>query len=501
MGLFRPKITPFSAEEEAKKGKGFRHKDKEYIHHSDLHHSETAFYRLSPNQSLIILAIILTIANSLLFNWHNTIIMIVAILTFLYFLDLLFNLYLIIRSFAYDPAIKISEKELKLAKYREWPSYTILCPLYKESAVLTQFTKAMSALDYPKNKLQILLLIEEDDIDTGNYAHSLNLPKNFELLIVPHSQPKTKPKATNYGLKYAKGEYVVIYDAEDVPDPLQLKKAVLAFEKSDRKIVCLQAKLNFYNPHQNLLTRVFTLEYSLWFDLVLTGLQSIKAPIPLGGTSNHFKTKSLIRLKGWDAFNVTEDCDLGVRLFKKGFLAVIFDSYTLEEANSGFFNWFRQRSRWIKGYIQTYFVHMRKPSEFFSNWTNPHIFSFQLIVGGKVLSMFINPFLWAITIIYFAFKPELGSFIESFFPSGIFYIAIFTLVIGNFLYFYYYMIGSVKREQWDIIEYVFLVPIYWLMMSYSAWIAFLQVLVKPHYWEKTYHGLHLMKNKKINIFN
>src|SRR5581483_11735953 len=160
-----------------------------------------------------------------------------------------------------------------------------------------------------------------------------NLPNYFKIIVVPDSSPKTKPKACNYGLQFATGEYSVIYDAEDVPDPLQLKKAIVAFAKSAKNVICIQAKLNFYNPHQNILTRVFTAEYSLWFDLVLTGLQSIEAPIPLGGTSNHFKTQILKKIKGWDAFNVTEDCDLGLRLFKNGFSTAIMDSTTLEEAN------------------------------------------------------------------------------------------------------------------------------------------------------------------------
>src|SRR6185436_4286234 len=152
----------------------------------------------------------------------------------------------------------------------------------------------------------------------------------------------------NYGLHFAKGEYLVIYDAEDIPDPLQLKKAFLAFQKLPSNVACLQAKLNYFNSDQNLLTRFFTAEYSLWFDVILTGLQSIETTIPLGGTSNHFKTKILKQLKGWDPFNVTEDCDLGVRLFKQGYKTAIIESTTLEEANSNTKNWIRQRSRWIK---------------------------------------------------------------------------------------------------------------------------------------------------------
>jgi len=282
-----------------------------------------------------------------------------------------------------------------------------------------------------------------------------------------------------------------VYDAEDVPDPKQLKKAVLAFRKSDERIICVQAKLNFYNSHQNILTRVFTAEYSLWFDLILTGLQSLDAPIPLGGTSNHFKTYSLRHLKGWDAFNVTEDCDLGIRLTKQGFRTSMIDSVTLEEANCGFFAWFRQRSRWVKGYIQTYLVHMRRPHEFIRPSTKFHLLFFQLVVGGKIVSMWINPFLWSMTIAYFALRAQIGGFIESLYLLPIFYLGAFSLVFGNFVYFYNYMIGTAKKEQWDLIKYAFLTPFYWLMMSIGSWIALKQFAHRPHYWEKTRHGLHL----------
>src|SRR5258706_1512248 len=204
-----------------------------------------------------------------------------------------------------------------------------------------------------------MLLLEKDDKETIKQINSTYLPSYFDIVIVPKSQPKTKPKALNYGLRVAKGEFVVIYDAEDIPDPMQLKKAVVAFNKAKKDVICIQAKLGFYNSNQNILTKLFTIEYCLWFDLVLTGLQSIHAPIALGGTSNHFRRKDIIMLKKWDPFNVTEDADLGMRIVKNGFSTAIINSYTMEEANSQLINWFRQRSRWIKGYLQTYFVHMR----------------------------------------------------------------------------------------------------------------------------------------------
>lgn len=441
-------------------------------------------------QKAIFFLIALLIACSyVFFGLRITATYLVALLSSLYFLDMLFNLFLITSSLRESSEYKISGASIH--EDREWPTYTIFCPLYKEISVLPQFVKAMNDLDYPVDKLDIMLLLEEDDVETINAAKSMNLAAHFRIIVVPHSLPKTKPKATNYGLQQSTSQYAVIYDAEDIPDIDQLKKSVVAFESAPNDIACLQAKLNFYNPRQNLLTRLFTAEYSLWFNLTLVGLQNIKGPIPLGGTSNHFKSYVLDGLNGWDPYNVTEDCDLGIRLYKQGFRTGILDSYTLEEANSRLGNWLRQRSRWVKGYMQTFLVHTRNPREIQKHNFDLHIFTFYLVVGGKVLSMLVNPLMWLLTLSYFIFRPIIGPTIESIYPTPIFYMALITLVIGNLLYMYYFMIGSAYRGQWNLIKYVFIVPFYWLIMSLSAVYALYQLIVKPHYWEKTVHGLHL----------
>src|SRR5258708_2067151 len=328
-----PEIIPFHPKAVKTKGDGFHYKGAPFVSHTKLHHSQTALYRMSSMQIIILSLFGYLLLCAFLINWHATLVWILAFLTTAYFIDLFFNLFLIYRSFSKNPEIQVTTEELTQLSSDELPMYTIFCPLYKEWEVLPQFVTAMNRLDYPKNKLQVILLLEEDDTETVEKARAYNLPKHFEILVVPHSKPKTKPKAMNYGLKFTRGEYVTIYDAEDVPEVTQLKKAIIAFRKSDKYTVCIQAKLNFYNPHQNILTRAFTAEYSLWFDLVLTGLQSINAPIPLGGTSNHFKAEKLRELNGWDAFNVTEDCDLGMRLVKNGYKTAIVDSTTYEEAN------------------------------------------------------------------------------------------------------------------------------------------------------------------------
>jgi glycosyltransferase XagB len=501
--LFNPSVIPFGSKQIQKKGHGFHVKGVEFVSYTDLHHDQSAIFRFTRSQITTVLSFFVLLGLAFYLNWFVTLQIFVAVLTFFYFADLLFNMFLILRSFIKSPEVVIPEDEIKAVDEQnyDWPSYTIFCPLYKEWQVIPQFVSAMSRMDYPTDRLQIMLLLEQDDTESIQKARSMKLPKQFQIVIVPDSQPKTKPKACNYGLTKATGEFAVIYDAEDVPDPLQLKKAVLAFDRQGPQTICIQAKLNFYNPKQNILTRVFTAEYSLWFDLVLTGLQSIQGPIPLGGTSNHFRMEHLHEIKGWDAFNVTEDADLGMRLAKLGYRTAILDSTTLEEANSNFFNWFRQRSRWIKGYIQTYFVHMRNPRALFRNWRQPHILTFQLVVGGKVLSLFINPFMWLITIVYFWQRATVAPYVEPLFPPLVFYMAVLSLVFGNFFYLYYYMIGCAKRGYDDLIKYVFLVPLYWLTMSAAAWKAVYEIIRKPHFWQKTIHGLHLNNENLVKDIN
>lgn len=288
--------------------------------------------------------------------------------------------------------LRVSPQDMAAWSASDWPIYTVLVPMFKEPEVAHKIMEAVRRLDYPQDKLDVKLLLEEKDELTRWAVQHLRLPACVEVVVVPQpgtkqvrgrvktTDPQTKPRACNWGLDRARGEFLVIYDAEDQPDPDQLKKAVVAFRRLEReeakteekprflrrlflggpgKTICLQSKLNYFNPRQNLLTRWFTVEYTTWFDLFLPGLHKLRVPIPLGGTSNHFKVKHLRELGGWDPFNVTEDCDLGLRIYRAGYRTQILDSTTWEEANSRLGNWLRQRSRWVKGYLQTHFVHVR----------------------------------------------------------------------------------------------------------------------------------------------
>jgi cellulose synthase/poly-beta-1,6-N-acetylglucosamine synthase-like glycosyltransferase/glycosyltransferase involved in cell wall biosynthesis len=472
-------------------GAGMGYKQKKYITHTTLPFSMSAAQTFSVSQRLFIWAVVGLMIVGLIRRPLMTLQLMVASLSILYFLDTVFNFFIVIRSLGRRDEIRVEDQELKRIDEKKLPIYTILCPLYKEAHVVPQFVNAISKLDWPKEKLDVMLLLEEDDVETIETIGQMDLPAYVRTVIVPDSMPKTKPKACNYGLALARGEYLVIYDAEDIPDPLQLKKAYLGFAKVPANVQCLQAKLNFYNVRQNWLTRFFTAEYSLWFDLTLTGLQSFRSTLPLGGTSNHFRTDNLKLLQGWDPFNVTEDADLGIRLFQKGYRTEILDSTTMEEATSKTKTWIKQRSRWIKGYMQTYLVHMRDISGFVNEKGLMHMFIFQLTVGGKILFVLINPLMWITTLTYFTLYVHTAPFIEAVFAPPLSYFAVCSLVFGNFMFLYSYMIGIGKRKQWDLMKYVFFIPYYWALMSIAASYGLFQLIFKPHYWEKTTHGMHL----------
>jgi len=408
----------------------------------------------------------------------------IAAMTVVYLISLLHRSYLVAHS-THSGLVKVSQEELAGLDEADLPFYTLLVPLYHEREVLPTLARNLINLDYPQNKLDIKLLLEKDDRETIQTAISLGLPDCFELVIVPPSHPRTKPKVCNVGLFRARGEYCGIYDAEDRPEADQLKKVIVAFKKVEKEVVCLQARLDFFNPDTNLLTKFFAAEYSTWFNLFLPGLGKLELPVPLGGTSNHFRTSTLRELGGWDPYNVTEDCDLGTRIARRHLRVKTLDSTTWEEANGILPSWIRQRSRWIKGYIQTYLVHMRNPFRLLKDLGPANFLSFQMVVGAVPLTTLVNPLFWAMTLHYIFTRSEL---IESFFPGPIYYFGMTVMILGNFAFMYFVLLGAMLGGQYINVKWMLLSPLYWILMSVAAWKGLLQLIVNPHYWEKTRHG-------------
>ncbi len=367
----------------------------------------------------------------------------------------------------------------------ELPVYTILLPVYHEASMLTQLVDGVLSLDYPEDRLDVKLLLEADDTETRGAVDELDLPACFDVLVVPADGPTGKPRACNHGLAHARGEYLVIYDAEDRPEPDQLRKSVLAFGEADPDVVCLQAQLNYFNRTYNLLTRWFTAEYSVWFDQFLPGLQAMEVAIPLGGTSNHFVTDRLVEIGGWNRFNVTEDADLGLRIYLHGWKTAILETTTYEEATSRYRNWIRQRSRWVKGYMQTYLFHMRRPVRLAREMGPKPFAAFQLFFGASTLCLLVNPVFWVLAVVWFATRLHL---IQSIFPWPVLYLGTLGLIVGNAACVLSVLSGCFGRRNYEDVKYALLVPVYWILMSVGAWKAFIQLFTKPSYWEKTEHG-------------
>jgi cellulose synthase/poly-beta-1,6-N-acetylglucosamine synthase-like glycosyltransferase len=248
----------------------------------------------------------------------------------------------------------------------------------------------------------------------------------------------------------------------------------------------LQAKLSYGNADQNFITRSFTIEYAMWFSFFLPGLVSLNAPIPLGGTSNHFRRAALRALGGWDPYNVTEDCDLGVRMFREGYRTKVLESVTLEEANSDFVNWVKQRSRWYKGYLQTFFIHLRSPVELTREMGWKGVFHLTAFVGATPILAVFNPVFWVLTILWFVAHPV---FLLEIFPAPVYYVGLVLWSFGNFLLWYLTLLVARHTMRSGLIVAAMLVPLYWIMMSIAAVKAGFQLVVTPSFWEKTVHGL------------
>ena len=371
--------------------------------------------------------------------------------------------------------------------YADWPTYTIIVPLYREAAVVRELVTALCALDYPADRLQVLFALETDDAETAVAVASATPPTNFATLVVPPGHPRTKPRALMHALAAATGEFVVVYDAEDLPEPDQLKKAVVAFYTGGDRLGCVQARLNIYNPQQSWLTRQFTLEYTALFDAILPALASLSLPIPLGGTSNHFPRAVLQQVGGWDPYNVTEDADLGIRLARQGYRIGILSSTTWEEAPPKLSIWMGQRVRWLKGWMQTTLVHTRDMAETCRDLGTWAFLGLLVLLGGMIASALVHP--WAYALLAWNAAAGHGLFMP---PDGRLPSALWMFSLVNLLAAY--VIGAIlavtaahRRGIGDLTLVALTVPVYWLLISAAAYRAAAELIAAPYRWRKTEH--------------
>ena len=446
----------------------------------------SAYTRTTVRQKRVAIALGVIFLGVLIAFPVTTLQIVFGAITVVYLAVLLYKVRCLHRGLGKSRMIHISDDEARAFPADELPSYTVLVPAYREPEVIGNLLATFDELDYPRKKLQVLVLLEEDDEETLAAIRQARPKSYIRTVVVPNSEPKTKPKACNYGLQLATGDLITIYDAEDRPEPLQLRRAAIAFRSVPDNVVCLQALLGYYNPRQNRITEWFTAEYLAWFAHVLPGLVSMEVPIPLGGTSNHMRTSTVRELGGWDPYNVTEDADLGMRLHRQGLRTRVLDSFTYEEANSDFINWVKQRSRWYKGYLQTWLVHMRHPRRVRKQMGLRGMAGMTLFVGGTPTLAVLNPFFWTLTLLWLVLGP---GFIERFFPNPTYFLALFCMVIGNALMIYMGLLSIRHQKRPELVISALTVPVYWVMMSLAAVKAFAQLVRAPSFWEKTTHGL------------
>jgi glycosyltransferase XagB len=369
---------------------------------------------------------------------------------------------------------------------RRLPYYSIVVALHREARVVRQLIGALDALDYPRAKLDIKLVIEHDDRATYAAIEALKLPANYETVVAPKGWPRTKPRALNIALPQLRGELAVVYDAEDVPAPGQLREAAERFLRAPRTLACLQARLAIDNCEDSWLTRLFAIEYCVLFDVLNPGYAGLGLPVPLGGSSNHFRTEVLRDVCGWDAWNVTEDADLGFRLARFGYGVGILSSATQEEAPAKLGAWLKQRRRWSKGWLQTFITVTRDPRRLVAELGVPNSLALGLLMTSLVIAPPLWPFFAALVFHDLAVgTPAPASPLEL--AVAVLWISAVVFGAGSILWLA--LLGMNRRRLMNLWPSLPLVPLYYLLASVAAWMALYDLISRPYHWYKTEHGL------------
>jgi cellulose synthase/poly-beta-1,6-N-acetylglucosamine synthase-like glycosyltransferase len=372
---------------------------------------------------------------------------------------------------------------------RQLPVYTVIAALYREAKSVASLMQAIDAFDYPREKLQVIVALEPNDLATRAAVARLGPMPHVQVLVVSATDPQTKPKALNCALPFARGSFTAVFDAEDRPDPGQLRAALDAFRSHGADVACAQASLCIdNNGKDSWLSRTFAAEYAGQFDVFLPGLAAMRMPLPLGGSSNHFRTSVLREVGGWDAWNVTEDADLGFRLARFGYRSVTFDSTTDEEAPIRFKAWLGQRSRWMKGWMQTWGVHMREPRRLWRQAGPRGFLTLNVIVGGNVLTALAYPIL-VIELAAYLLTNVTGARSGLFFTGSLAPLHIAVITAGFASTVLIGLMGLARRDRLRSGWVLALTPFYWACLSIAAWRALWQLWRDPYRWEKTEHGL------------
>ncbi len=373
----------------------------------------------------------------------------------------------------------------QLGDYRKLPRVSILVPLLREEAVAGRLMEAMRAMDYPPALLDIKLVMEEDDIITRMAIERATLPVTIQPIMVPSDTLKTKPRAMNYALPFCDGEIVGVYDAEDRPDTAQIRDVVRHLQNAPPEVACVQAYLDFYNSDRNWISRCFTLEYAIWFRIILLGVQKLRIPIPLGGTSVFFRRSVLEKIGAWDAHNVTEDADLGMRLARFGYRCEMIHSTTWEEANFRPWPWIKQRSRWLKGYAVTWATHMQRPLALYRDLGPRGFLGFQVLFLGALTSYLSIPLFWLIWTGAVGFDISFWQTIPTWIVWGFFG----SMMAGQAVMLTTALIAASDSGRRHLFLWALTLPAYWPLGAIAAYRAIGEVFTRPSYWAKTEHGI------------
>lgn len=365
------------------------------------------------------------------------------------------------------------------------PVISIIVALYRESDIAPRLVARLARLDYPEELLDVILAVEAEDLVTRAALARSELPPWMRVITVPKGAIKTKPRALNHALDYARGAIVGIYDAEDAPAPDQLRRVVAQFQRSGPDVACLQGVLDYYNPTTNWLSRCFTIEYAGWFRLILPGIARLGLVVPLGGTTLFFRRSVLEELGAWDAHNVTEDADLGIRLARHGYRTELVDTVTEEEANCRMLPWIKQRSRWIKGYMLTWAVHMRNPRLLWRQLGPWRFLGLQVLFLGTVAQFLLSPILWTFALVPFGLDHPVLPYLPPalvWATAGLFLASeAVNLAIG--------IIGLRRSGQPLSLLWVPTLKFYYPLASLAGYKALVELVTRPFYWDKTAHGL------------
>ncbi|WP_246831301.1 glycosyltransferase family 2 protein [Pseudotabrizicola formosa] len=364
------------------------------------------------------------------------------------------------------------------------PIVSVIVALFGESDIAPRLVRRLDKLDYPRELLDVVLVTEAEDHQTQAALAGAELPPWMRIVVVPEGQIKTKPRALNFALDHCRGAIIGVYDAEDAPEPDQIHRIVQQFYRRGPDVACLQGVLDFYNPTTNWLSRCFTIEYATWFRLILPGLERLGLPVPLGGTTLFFRRAALEAVGGWDAHNVTEDADLGMRLYRHGYRTELISTVTGEEANCRALPWVRQRSRWLKGYMMTWATHMRAPRLLWQQLGPWKFVGFQVLFLCTLSQFVLLPVLWSFWLPFLGLPHPIADALPMAVTWALIGVLALTEAVNLTLHLRaLHLSGHRFSRGWVLMMHLYF-PLGALASYKAAW----ELLRKPFFWDKTAHG-------------